>query len=236
MLPLSMVGIIQRVRRLLHPAAAGGTASYGVFWQDKGDEFYETLYGWVPKIHDCFREWYAARSDIASILEVGCGTSLYGRTFFQGWSYHGTDISESAIEIARSRDTDERHSYSAADFIADESYGDRRFNLVFSQPVVDHVYDIDKFIEKCVALSDRYVWIAAYLGYNPRLKSHKMIWKPKLTCYMNKLSVPQVRSLLDRLGVRYWIDALPFEDRGKRSTATIIRVEKAPPAPSAPRR
>jgi len=200
--------------------------SYGNFWQDQDSGFYEKIYNHTPKIHEYFRDWYFKQNDINTVIDVGCGDGVYGRTVFEGKPFHGVDISKKAIALAISKDENKNHSYRATDFISDAYYNDAKYDLVFTLSVIDHVYDIDEFIKKCIKISKKYVWIAAYWGYYPKLKTHKMEWHLETSCYQNKLSVLQLQSLFDNAGVKYTIEPFSYEDNKKSAMASIIMIEK----------
>lgn len=218
---------LNKLKRLIDTSSSQEKLeSYGNYWQNKDKEFYEAIYYETPKIHEYFQEWYSRQGDINTILDVGCGAGIYGRRVFKDKSYHGVDISGKAIALAQSKDRNKNHSYRICDFIADKYYNDAHYDLVFSLSVIDHVYNPDEFIKKCVKLSKRHAWIAAYWGYFPKLKLHKMEWHPEITCYQNKLSVSHLQNLLDNLNVKYSIEALPYEKRKKPAVATIIKIEK----------
>ena len=199
---------------------------FGNYWQNKSENFYEDIYNETPKIHEFFKDWYAKQKNIQTILDVGCGSGIYGRTFFNDKSYLGVDISKKAIEIAKTNDKNKMHDYITCDFIADDILNDKKFDLVFSLSVIDHVYDPDKFLKKCINLSNRYLLIVAYWGYFPNLGSHNIDWHPETTCYQNQLSIMQIQNLLNHMKLKYSIDSLSYEKRGKPAKATIIIIEK----------
>lgn len=218
---------VNRLFRLIDISSPKSRISkYGGYWQKKDSDFYKMIYSDTPKIHEYFQEWYLKQNGINTILDVGCGDGVYGRTIFKNQLYHGVDISEGAIKQAVSKNENKNHVYRVSDFISDTYYDGIYYDLVFSLSVIDHVYDIDKFIRKCVKIAKKYVWITAYYGYYPKLKSHKMEWHPETTCYQNKLSLIQLHNLLNDLHVKYTIESLDYENRKKPAIATIIKIEK----------
>jgi len=53
-----------------------------------------------------------------------------------------------------------------------------------------------------------------------------MEWKPILTCYHNKISIPQVRNLLNTMMVKYSIEKLDYLSQNKPALVTVIKIEK----------
>ena len=78
----------------------------------------------------------------------------------------------------------------------------KRYDLIYSHAVVDHVYNIDAFIEKIAKNCLKYAYINAYRGYFPDLAQHKMNWRDDDGCYYNDLSVKQVKETLLRSGLK----------------------------------
>lgn len=199
---------------------------FGRYWQNKDYVFYEDIYKQTPKIHEYFQDWMSKQNNIQTVMDVGCGAGVYGRTIFKDIPYEGIDISEKAIELAKSKDKSKNHSYKTCDFISGSGFDKPKFDLVFSLSTIDHVYDPDEFLKKCIRISKKVVFVAAYWGYFPKLKSHQMEWHPETTCYQNKLSIRQLQYLLDNLKISYSIEPLTYEKRNKPAMATIIKVEK----------
>ncbi len=83
--------------------------------------------------------------------------------------YTGTDISKDAIEFCKKNSS---FNFIQGDFIKMEL--PQKYDLIYSHAVVDHVYDIDAFIEKIVKNCLKYAYINSYRGYFPELLKHKM--------------------------------------------------------------
>ncbi len=199
---------------------------YGTWWKQKDKKFYDDIYNDTPKLDEPFKKWINTKDNINTILEIGCGDGRYSKILFSSKKYHGIDINENIIKLNILENKNSNHSFKSGDFISDSSLDNNKFDLVFSLSVIDHVYDIDGFITKCINLADKYVWITAYLGYHPDLKSHKTKWKKELSCYHNNLSVSGLEKLLRELNVKFSIEPYPYVDRGKQTTATNIIIDK----------
>ena len=199
---------------------------YGSWWQEKNTEFYDKIYDDTPKLDVPFKEWLSKLDDFNSVLEIGCGDGRQGKNLFESKTYHGLDLNKNIIKKNIDGNKNNNHSYRSSDFISDEYYDNLQYDLVYSLSVIDHVYDIDSFIKKCVKIAKKYVWITAYYGYHPDLKKHEMRWHEKFQCYHNKLSVKKLEELLTSLNVKFSIKSFPYVDRGKATAATNIIIEK----------
>ena len=111
--------------------------------------------------------------------------------------YTGIDISSTAIEYCKNNSNFE---FICGDIIKMES--NRKFDLVFSHAVIDHVYDIDTFVKKIVNLSKKYAYINSYRGYFPDMEEHKMNWNNKDGCYYNDVSVKHIKKILLEIGLQ----------------------------------
>ena len=193
---------------------------YGAWWQSCQPSFYNQIFEEFRTLHNEFIDWVKSK-DIKSILEVGCGTGHYGEIFADK-RYFGNDISKSAIEEARKKDENPRHNYRSSDFIQDTSFTKWSFDLVFAHSVIDHVYDIDGFLEKCIKKTLRYVWITAYLRPHEG-QHHIMNWQSD-GYYFNNLSIPELEATLGKFNVRYTMD--DFEYDKNKDKAFVILIER----------
>ena len=140
-------------------------------------------------MHDNFKEFIHENSP-STILEVGCGAGYYPinlKELFVGKEYVGIDISETAIEFCKSRSP---FNFICTDFLKKNI--DRKFDLIFSHALIDHVYDIDLFIEKIIKSSNRFVYVTAYRGYFPDLEKHVMRRNNLEGTYYNDVSIKQM--------------------------------------------
>lgn len=172
---------------------------YGKNWQQVDPDFYSRIYNYRPLLHQNFLEYLKNKHDVKSVLEIGCGIGTYPiefRKYFDKKDYLGIDIGKPAIEYCKQNSNFE---FICGDIINMEL--DRKFDLVFSHAVIDHVYDIDAFLEKIVNLSRKHVFISAYRGYFPDLDGHKMTWDNDKGCYYNDLSVNQLKRNLLKIGL-----------------------------------
>jgi 2-polyprenyl-3-methyl-5-hydroxy-6-metoxy-1,4-benzoquinol methylase len=110
-------------------------------WQDR-----KTINEWKDKRHEAVLR--AVRSVAANrlrILDVGCGPGWYTSKLAAFGEVTGIDLSEEAINMARSR-------YPDIQFIAgnvyDYSLPSGHFDIAISQEVIDHVEDSSTFVER----------------------------------------------------------------------------------------
>jgi len=93
-------------------------------------------------------------------LEIGCGTGIYPinfRELFSDKSYSGINISESAIEHCKLHSN---FDFYCGDYL--QMNIEKKFDLVFSNAVIDHVYDIDLFLSKIIKSCKKHAYISAY--------------------------------------------------------------------------
>jgi len=84
-------------------------------------------------------------------LDYGCGNGVFSAVLKEAlpdWEVFGSDISEIAIENATKR------FHSCTFFTpANETFKHKKFDLIFSHHVLEHVYNIDKSCEEVALLS-----------------------------------------------------------------------------------
>lgn len=183
---------------------------YGNYWINHATkEWYEEIYNKVIYIHENFKEWLKGKN-IKSVCEVGAGTGNYSE-FFNNIEYTGIDL------CPLLRTDNPKHRVIIGNVMDVNS--DREYELVFSHSVIDHVPNPEEFIEKCLSLSKKYVYITAYIGYFPDKDEHDIIWNNNSSCYFNWLSIRKIRLFLDQKNLKYNINNLD----GK---STVVIIEK----------
>ena len=98
--------------------------------------------------------------NIKTVLEVGCSVGMFPRTFHdvcENMEYTGMDILSKCVEICKSNMELE---FLCGDFIKFKS--EKKFDLVYSFDVIDHVCDIDGFISNIVDVTKKYAYVNAY--------------------------------------------------------------------------
>jgi len=176
---------------------------YGTWWNTNGldEAWYAKIYSLRTRAHEFFLNWVSdlirQGFKIESILEVGCGRGEPYRAIFQGYDYYGTDISEKEISYCREKAGRSADRFFVSDAVRDHLGGP--YDLVFSHAVIDHVYDINAFIQALAAASRGWVYISAYRSWHPRLEKHVYAWAEDLTCYNNYTSPLEARGVLEEM-------------------------------------
>jgi len=203
-----------------------GTNFYGKIWVGQDDSWYSNNFIRHIVFHAHFIEWLKQRKDVNTILEVGCGTGNYPirlEWLFENKNYLGTDISESAIEYCKKNS---KFEFFAGDFL--KMNLEKKFDLVYSHSVIDHVYDIDLFLSKIIKNCKKYAFISSYQGYFPNSKQHEMNYHENDGYYLNKLSVSAIRETLLKNGLEEnEFSISPFEGGlNDFKVETIIEIKK----------
>ena len=122
-----------------------------------------------PLLHENFKDYIKNKNDIKTVLEVGCGTGVYPIKFkelFSNMEYEGIDFAGPAIEYCKNNS---EFNFMSGDFIK-MNLG-KKYDLVFSHAVIDHVYDIPAFLSKIVQACKKYAYVSAFKGFFPELPS-----------------------------------------------------------------
>jgi SAM-dependent methyltransferase len=165
---------------------------YGKDWQNVDSNFYNRIYNYRPLLHKNFIEYLESKNNIKTVLEIGCGAGTYPielKHLFKGKEYVGIDIGKPSIEYCK--------KHSSFNFICGDVINmefESKFDLVFSHSVIDHVYDIEKFLDKILKITKKFAYISAYRGYFPELKEHRMTWNNEGGVYFNDLSLQQLNT------------------------------------------
>ena len=223
--------MFEKIKNKIKNSGIAGKANYGKIWQEKlGDEqiqWYEGMHKSCLKMHDDFKEFLREKRP-SSILEIGCGAGYYPinlKDLFIDKEYVGIDISETAIEFCKSRSP---FNFICTDFLKKNI--DRKFDLIFSHALIDHVYDIDLFIEKIIKSSNRFVYVTAYRGYFPDLEKHVMRRNNLEGTYYNDVSIKQLTKKFMDMGLQkheYSFSSIKVDNVGRDDDwQTIIKIEK----------
>jgi SAM-dependent methyltransferase len=177
-----------------------GKSEYGNEQWGKADKtWYDEIHNENTELHKDFQKYFKSKNDITTILEVGCGTGVYPiqqKNLFVGKKYTGLDFSKPNIEFCRQNSDFE---FIQGDFI--KMNLDKKYDLVYSHAVIDHIYDIDEFLRRIVKLCGKYAYVNAYRGFFPKLNDHKMNWRDDDHCYYNDLSVTKTKKVLLNSGL-----------------------------------
>ena len=223
--------MFEKIKNKIKNSGITAKANYGKIWQEKlGDEqiqWYEGMHKSCLKMHDDFKEFLREKRP-SSILEIGCGAGYYPinlKDLFIDKEYVGIDISETAIEFCKSRSP---FNFICTDFLKKNI--DRKFDLIFSHALIDHVYDIDLFIEKIIKSSNRFVYVTAYRGYFPDLEKHVMRRNNLEATYYNDVSIKQMTKKFMDMGLQkheYSFSSIKVDNVGRDDDwQTIIKIEK----------
>ena len=223
--------MFKKIKNKIKNSGLVGKAKYGKIWQEKfGDEqveWYDTMHDSCLQMHDDFHKFLLEKSP-ATVLEVGCGAGYYPRNlkkYFDGMQYTGVDISETAINFCKSKSP---FNFICTDFLKKSL--DKKFDLVFSHALIDHVYDVDLFIEKIIEATNRFAYVTAYRGYFPNLERHVMRRNNLEFTYYNDVSTKQLSKKLDVMGLQeqeYSFSSIKVDNVGRDDDwQTIIKIEK----------
>jgi hypothetical protein len=212
--------------------------TYGQWWarQSRGAPWYAEIFAARQSIHDAFIAWVTAteqrEAPFQSVLEVGCGCAVVYPGVFAERDYMGYDVSWKEIAWCRANRTG-RARYRCGDFLVEMERPTEKFDLVFSHAVVDHVYDVEVFIEACVKQSTRWVYLTAYRGWFPELTEHRYLWDERTTSFYNDLSPSAVLAQLHALGCM-GVRVEPVETGKPEIPLETVIIARAPLPPGSP--
>ena len=208
-----------------------GKSQYGKFWNELDPQWwYDQRKTDTPNllIEEDLKRYIISKNNIRTILDVGCGAGAIPsrqKELFSKIHYTGVDISESAITYCKKNLPFE---FICGDFIKMEI--SKQYDLIYSLGVIDHVYDIEKFLTKILKICKKHAYIHSYRGYFPELKNHKQNWNDDEGSYYNDISVKQTKKFL----INYGLKENQFTIRPQESDSpdknlkiqTIIEIEK----------
>lgn len=171
-----------------------GKSQFGRTWQGRQNSWFEEIHDSCPLLHRNFKEYFKAKNDVKTVLELGCGSGIYPiryKNLFQGIDYTGIDISQSAIDFCQQNSN---FTFICEDFLKSEH--SKTYDLIFAHGVIDCAYDIELFLSKILKSCKKYAYISSCRGYHPDSKEHKMEWRDDEGVYYNDLSVEKVEKFL----------------------------------------
>lgn len=203
-----------------------GKSEYGKTWQNKSSEWYSKLFNATPVFHENFMEFIKNKKNIQSVLEVGCGAGVYPikyKELFTGMKYTGIDISNPAIAHCKENSDFE---FICGDLIKMKL--EQSYDLVISQSVIDHVYDIDLFLSKIIKACSKYAYVSSYRGYFEDLEKHKMSWRDNDGCYYNDISVKQIHNVMLKHGLKENEFTIRRQETGQKGLefGTVIEINR----------
>ena len=124
------------------------------------------------------------------VLDVGCGNGAIARALIaQGYDVYGVDASESGVAIANAQVPDHFFVLDVTSGALPAALAGRRFDVVISTEVIEHLYDPRSFIDfarRHLAGDGEFILSTPYHGY---LKNLVMALTGKLDDHFNVLIV-----------------------------------------------
>ncbi|WP_448106817.1 sulfotransferase domain-containing protein [Pseudomonas azerbaijanoccidentalis] len=153
-----------------------------------------------------FKAWYSTiEHEVSSILDAGCSHNSQLSNLFTEKRFCAIDVYGFGKESARvGGDCD----VIRVDLIR-ENPGVCS-DLVLSDSVIDHVYDIDLFVRKLAGMSNRYLYITCGRGYFDGISDHRYLWDKNTKLHLNEVSVKRVCEILRAEGFAT-VTAFPIE-------------------------
>lgn len=180
-------------------SSVGMKTEYAKIFKEADVDYYQKVFDSKPLILEDFLKFLNNLQNVKSVLEIGCSTGIFPikyYEYFKNLEYTGLDISQKCIDFCQNNS---KFDFICADFIKYKF--EKKFDLVFSFDVIDHVYDVKEFLTKIVASTKKYAYVAAYYGYFPDLDQHSRKWDDKDGIYFNSLSVKHLAENLRQNGL-----------------------------------
>jgi trans-aconitate methyltransferase len=146
------------------------------------------------------------------------------KEMFKGLEYIGIDFSSANIEYCKDHS---EFNFLVGDFI--KMNVNKKYDLVFSHAVIDHVYDIETFLLNLVKSCKKFAYINSYIGYFPNLDNHKRRWHDDDHCYYNTISVKQIEKSLQEFGLsnnQFVLRSQKANEKNTDNTQLVIEIDK----------
>ena len=178
----------------------GKSVSINQDWEKVDPKWWIKQHNEWPILNENFMEYFSKiKPDIKTVLDVGCGAGVYPiikKEMFRDLEYVGIDISPTCIEYCKNHS---EFNFLVEDFT--KMSVDKKYDLIFSHAVIDHVYDIEAFLLNLVKSCKKFVYVSSYRGYFPNLDEHEKKWREDDHVYYNKISVQQIEKSLQEFGL-----------------------------------
>ena len=149
-------------------------------WLDFERPKYEEMFNNRKLTHDIFKEW-VKELEIKSALEIGGGLSQHKALFKH---YLNIDINKNLKEDYNINE----------DFLNYRTK--KKYELVFSHAVLDHIKNPNEFILKSIRISKKYVFHSIYRGLQRQSLNHLHPIIDKNNYLYNQLSEFEIKRLL----------------------------------------
>ncbi len=169
-------------------------------YEESSNWYYERMF--FSKILPLnFLHNFLSSKKFSNILEIGCSTALLPKfmpEIFQNKEYTGVDLSNASLDVAKKNFV--TGDYLQGDFL--KLSLDKKFDLILSLDVIDHVYDPDAFLEKIIKNTEKFGVVRAYRGYFDEIDEHVMEYRDNEGIFLNNLSIPKIKTILEKNNIQ----------------------------------
>lgn len=164
---------------------------------------------------------------IDTVLEIGCGTYDFYPIAFAEKKYTGCDIDPAVIAYCQEHYAAKfpHHQWKIR---TEHAFPDESYDLVLANSVIDHAEDPDQFIDDCIRVANRFIFIVSYRGYFLELPDHKQ-QKGEDGFFYNDISSQRVIGELEKRSDIFGFDVLPLAT-GRPPVEiqyeTVVKIEK----------